>query len=251
MVAAQQQQQSTSSVSELEDELDDSESGEDDVVDMSEPQSPGEGQEGCCSTDSGLAVSPALSRHRVPACRLHGQCACSHSRTIDTILTLFAGASMELNSQANYKGAKLANVVYCLTAVAVLVPPELGDLPHAGFSADCGAHDAPFNVLLTTYTLFERDSHDSKLDRAFLKLWQWSCLVLDEAHAVKNRSARRTTHLNRCPSCLAEAALMPCGSLGGAQWSQFASLNEMGAQRRQRVQPAHGCGHQPCLHADA
>ena len=48
MAAAQQQQQqqSTSSVSELQDSLEDSESGEDDVVDMSEPQSPGEGQKG-------------------------------------------------------------------------------------------------------------------------------------------------------------------------------------------------------------
>ena len=51
MVAAQQQQQSTSSLSELEDGLEDSESGEDDVFDMSEPQSPGEEKEGC-SKDS-------------------------------------------------------------------------------------------------------------------------------------------------------------------------------------------------------
>jgi hypothetical protein len=54
-------------------------------------------------------------------------------------------------------------------------------------------------VLLTTYTLFERDSEENKLDRAFLKQWRWSCLMLDEAHAVKNRSARRTANLNRCP----------------------------------------------------
>jgi SWI/SNF-related matrix-associated actin-dependent regulator 1 of chromatin subfamily A len=70
----------------------------------------------------------------------------------------------------------------------------------AGFSEDVGADEAPFNVLLTTYTLFERDSEENKLDRAFLKQWRWSCLMLDEAHAVKNRSARRTTNLNRCLS---------------------------------------------------
>ena len=64
-----------------------------------------------------------------------------------------------------------------------------------------GADEAPFNVLLTTYSLFERDSEEAKMDRAFLKLWRWSCLLLDEAHAVKNRSAKRTTHLNRLSAC--------------------------------------------------
>lgn len=61
--------------------------------------------------------------------------------------------------------------------------------------ADGGA--APFNVLLTCYTLFERDSEEQKLDRSFLKRWPWSTMVLDEAHALKNRSAQRTLRLNR------------------------------------------------------
>lgn len=77
---------------------------------------------------------------------------------------------------------------------------KLHGLAGSGFSEDVGAAEAPFNVLLTTYTLFERDSEENKLDRAFLKQWRWSCLMLDEAHAVKNRSARRTANLNRCPS---------------------------------------------------
>ena len=44
---------------------------------------------------------------------------------------------------------------------------------------------APFDVMLTCYTLFERESADQKLDRSFLRSWRWSHLVLDEAHAVR------------------------------------------------------------------
>ena len=128
--------------------------------------------------------------------------------------------------------------------MAVFDPPELGSFPCTGFSADCGAHEAPFNVLLTTYTLFERDSHESKLDRAFLKLWQWSCLVLDEAHAVKNRNARRTTHLNRCPSRLAQAAPMLLHDLGKGLMRPSREAAVSGGNSRIRLEaqwPA--CGH--------
>ena len=41
-----------------------------------------------------------------------------------------------------------------------------------------GRDAAPFNVLLTCYTLFERDSSEQKLDRSFLKKWRWSHMVL-------------------------------------------------------------------------
>ena len=68
---------------------------------------------------------------------------------------------------------------------------------------------APFNVLLTCYTLFERDSEEQRLDRRFLKRWPWSCMVLDEAHAVKNASAARTVRLNRC-AALRCSWLGPC-----------------------------------------
>ena len=44
--------------------------------------------------------------------------------------------------------------------------------------AGSGQDAAPFNVLLTCYTLFERDSAEQKLDRSFLKKWRWSHMVL-------------------------------------------------------------------------
>lgn len=60
-----------------------------------------------------------------------------------------------------------------------------------------GRQEPPFNVMLTCYTLFERDSVEQQADRSFLKKWQWSHLLLDEAHAVKNANAMRTKRLTR------------------------------------------------------
>lgn len=54
---------------------------------------------------------------------------------------------------------------------------------------------APFDVLLITYTMFERDSMDARVDRALIKKWQWSHLVADEAHALKNSTSVRHTKL--------------------------------------------------------
>ena len=51
--------------------------------------------------------------------------------------------------------------------------------PQAASPSD---HQLPFNVMLTCYTLFERDSMDQQADRSFLRKWQWSHLALDEAH---------------------------------------------------------------------
>ncbi|KAK3233296.1 hypothetical protein CYMTET_56395 [Cymbomonas tetramitiformis] len=54
---------------------------------------------------------------------------------------------------------------------------------------------APFDVMLTCYSLFERDSQQQREDRQFLKSWEWSHLILDEAHLLKNADSTRSMKL--------------------------------------------------------
>lgn len=62
---------------------------------------------------------------------------------------------------------------------------------------DAPLSPAPFNIMLTCYTLFERDSPEQKLDRKFLESWRFSHLIMDEAHALKNKNAARFTRLQK------------------------------------------------------
>ncbi|XP_060191243.1 protein CHROMATIN REMODELING 19 [Lycium barbarum] len=53
----------------------------------------------------------------------------------------------------------------------------------------------PFNVILVCYSLFERHSAQQKDDRKILKHWRWSCVIMDEAHALKDKSSYRWKNL--------------------------------------------------------
>ncbi|PKA52131.1 ATP-dependent DNA helicase DDM1 [Apostasia shenzhenica] len=53
----------------------------------------------------------------------------------------------------------------------------------------------PFNVLLVCYSLFERRSEQQKDDRKVLKRWKWSCVILDEAHVMKDKNSYRWKNL--------------------------------------------------------
>lgn len=53
----------------------------------------------------------------------------------------------------------------------------------------------PFNVILVCYSLFERHSAQQKDDRKLLKRWKWSCVLMDEAHALKDKSSYRWKNL--------------------------------------------------------
>ena len=63
-----------------------------------------------------------------------------------------------------------------------------------------GLGGLPFNVMLTGYSLFERDSEAQKLDREFLRKWNWSHMVLDEVR-------RRKREIEESPSTVASCFL--------------------------------------------
>ena len=92
---------------------------------------------------------------------------------------------------------------------------ELSSLSKAGLPP-------PFNVLLVCYSLFERHrfvclyidaisitvsnvnyifiiyihfSAQQKDDRKILKRWRWSCVLMDEAHALKDKNSFRWKNL--------------------------------------------------------
>ena len=53
-----------------------------------------------------------------------------------------------------------------------------------------------FDVVIACYSIFERDSSDSKEKRTWLRSLNYSHLVLDEAHLVKNRQTQRARRLD-------------------------------------------------------
>lgn len=53
-----------------------------------------------------------------------------------------------------------------------------------------------FDVLLTTYNLFDKAGAGPNADRAWLRRMPWDCLVLDEGHAVKNAASARHKYLS-------------------------------------------------------
>ncbi|KAF6259017.1 SNF2 family N-terminal domain-containing protein [Scenedesmus sp. NREL 46B-D3] len=66
--------------------------------------------------------------------------------------------------------------------------------------ADAASGKGAFDVMLTTYTLFERVGASNSADRAFLRKWRWSQMLLDEAHALKNAASQRSRRLRKLAS---------------------------------------------------
>ncbi|XP_073031061.1 protein CHROMATIN REMODELING 19 isoform X2 [Primulina eburnea] len=65
---------------------------------------------------------------------------------------------------------------------------ELNSLGKAGLPP-------PFDVILVCYSLFERHSVQQKDDRKILRHWKWGCVLMDEAHALKDKNSYRWKNL--------------------------------------------------------
>ncbi|KAL6566286.1 Protein CHROMATIN REMODELING 19 [Orobanche gracilis] len=65
---------------------------------------------------------------------------------------------------------------------------ELNSLGKAGLPPPC-------DVILVCYSLFERHSVQQKDDRRILRHWKWSCVIMDEAHALKDKNSYRWKNL--------------------------------------------------------
>ncbi|XP_051145053.1 protein CHROMATIN REMODELING 19 isoform X2 [Andrographis paniculata] len=53
----------------------------------------------------------------------------------------------------------------------------------------------PADVILVCYSIFERHSLQQKEDRKILRQWKWSCVLMDEAHALKDKNSYRWKNL--------------------------------------------------------
>ncbi|KAI5383123.1 hypothetical protein KIW84_070512 [Lathyrus oleraceus] len=95
--------------------------------------------------------------------------------------SLSGAASLTLTvGRLQHKGTREpARTAYC---------KELNSLSKAGLPP-------PFNVLLVCYSLFERHNPQQKDDRKILKRWKWSCVLMDEAHALKDKNRFRWKNL--------------------------------------------------------
>lgn len=75
----------------------------------------------------------------------------------------------------------------------------------------------PFDVLVTSYVYFERDSTDQRMDRKFFRRMikhpthPLSHILLDEAHAIKAKAAQRTVRL-RALACACKRRIFLTGT---------------------------------------
>ncbi|KAF3185042.1 hypothetical protein TWF788_004867 [Orbilia oligospora] len=54
-----------------------------------------------------------------------------------------------------------------------------------------------FNVIITTYNMFQGTSRNNKIDQGFLRKWSYDVAIFDEGHQLKNNTSDRAVSLSR------------------------------------------------------
>ncbi|KAK6533074.1 hypothetical protein TWF281_007234 [Arthrobotrys megalospora] len=54
-----------------------------------------------------------------------------------------------------------------------------------------------FNVIITTYNMFQGNSRNNKMDQQFLRKWSYDVAIFDEGHQLKNNTSDRAVSLSR------------------------------------------------------
>ncbi|KAF3938569.1 hypothetical protein ABW19_dt0209406 [Dactylella cylindrospora] len=80
------------------------------------------------------------------------------------------------------------------------VEPYYGTLAEKAASREYLDQHPGFNVIITTYTMFQGTSRNNKIDMGFLRGFRYDVAVFDEGHQLKNSNSNRSAALNRLKS---------------------------------------------------
>ncbi|KAK6330288.1 SWI SNF-, matrix-associated actin-dependent regulator of chromatin, subfamily a, containing DEAD H box [Orbilia blumenaviensis] len=77
------------------------------------------------------------------------------------------------------------------------VEPYYGSLEDRQEMREALDANPDFNVIITTYNMFQGTSRNNKIDQGFLRRWSYDVAIFDEGHQLKNISSDRAISLSR------------------------------------------------------
>ncbi|KAK6504067.1 hypothetical protein TWF506_002281 [Arthrobotrys conoides] len=77
------------------------------------------------------------------------------------------------------------------------VEPYYGSLEERTEMRTALDENPDFNVIITTYNMFQGTSRNNKIDQGFLRKWPFNVAIFDEGHQLKNNTSDRAVSLSR------------------------------------------------------
>ncbi|KAK6505440.1 SWI SNF-, matrix-associated actin-dependent regulator of chromatin, subfamily a, containing DEAD H box [Arthrobotrys musiformis] len=77
------------------------------------------------------------------------------------------------------------------------VEPYYGSLEERQEMREALDANQDFNVIITTYNMFQGTSRNNKMDQGFLRKWSYNVAIFDEGHQLKNNTSDRAVSLSR------------------------------------------------------